>query len=75
MIHKKSDSRARLSTGLFIFAVFFVTTRFREFLIKFDQKEGLILNICEEVMITYKIKDIGPAQPDCIWESFPGLMV
>lgn len=60
MINQQCDRRARPRTNILTFFLAFLC----KLLIKLHEKQGLVLNSCEEIVLSDKVKDIGATQSD-----------
>lgn len=47
----------------------------KQLLIELDQKQSLVANVCKEVILPDKVKDIGPPQPQEELKCFPRLAI
>jgi len=59
MIHKQRDRFALVWNALMPFLLTF----FVQFLVKFNEKKRLVLDVSEQVMFSDEVKDIRSAQP------------
>lgn len=90
MVHEKRNRRTRLDffplpllpdLSFFVLAVFrskcfrLLTPFLLKLLVELDEKQRLVLHVCEEVMLPDEVKDIRPPQAQCVRERLAWLAV